>query len=190
MRNSPSGSGVYTDLDGAFISIDDETSARKYVVVPLEGFITALIPLPTVDPFATAGVQGSVLIANGLQTRRGKIGRTRAMYVVDTSTGTARRKPTKFQWCVYDPVTGDIAFVGKIVTLPWGPSFPVVPQLKRFANQPIDFGSVPWKAGGAYALVIEVGVKIDPGASGDAVFVIMNETVCEPLSPVPGPEGP
>ena len=193
MRTSPSGSGVYTDLQGAAFQASDLTIAGSYILVPEENFVGSLVLMPVIDPFDDPTVQQAMMIAHGAQTRRGKIGRTRAVYGVNSGGGvnTARRKPTTFQWVVYDLATKKFNLVGEVVTLPWGPILPgPVPPITDLANEPINFGSVKWASGGAFALVVTVGAKIDPGTAGDGNFLIMNEVVGEPLSPVPGPEGP
>ena len=193
MRTSPSGSGVYADLQGAAFQVSDDTNAGSYILLPLENLVGELVPILAIDPFDDPTVQGAILLAHGAQTRRGKIGRTRAVYGVSSNGGAnpARRKPTTLQWAVYDLATKKFNLIGEVVTLPWGPILPAPTlSLTDLANEPISFGSVKWASGGAFALVVTIGAKIDPGTSGNGTFLIMNETVCEPLSPVPGPEGP
>jgi len=191
MRNSPSGSGTFTDLRGAFFQFDDDDAPGKYIIFPEENFFSDTVgPLPPIDPLVGFPQQSTIAAANGIQTRRGKIGRARAIYGVDSSGGaTARRKPTTLQWAVYDGKTGDIALVGKKVTLPWAPLIAAPTSLTQLPNEALDFGSAPWGVGGGYALIVDLGVKIDPGVSGDLNVLLNFETVYEPLSPVPGPEG-
>jgi hypothetical protein len=193
MRNSPSGSGDFTDHKSTVFTFSSEDLPGKYIVVPEENLESSLIgPLPAINPLDSVEAQLATLQAYGVQTRRGKIGRARAVYGIDTSGGnTARRKPTMLQWVVYSLKTGKVTLAGKQVALPWEPTFPVPPTgLKQLANEPLDFGSVPWGTGGAYALLIEIGAIIDPGTPGAFNVAMGHETTYEPLSPVPGPEGP
>jgi hypothetical protein len=182
MQNSPSGSGLITDFIpiAAAFQINSGTAAGKYYVISgILGLVAGLIPVVPGAEF--------LAIPNGVQTRQGRLVRTRLL-----SSGTdlafGKRKPTILQWLVIDHVTGDINPAGDPVEIPWGPNNTTLVTLNDFVNTPINFGSVKWNAGDLYLLQVTVGTVIS-GAPGLMQLFLSSEAAYVALSPVAGPLG-
>jgi hypothetical protein len=182
MQNSPSGSGLITDFIGilAGVNITGGEAAGKYYVVPgIVGLLAGLVPI-------TPGSE-AVAIVGGVQTRQGRLVRTRFLNSgVDVTLG--KRKPTKLQWQILDHVAKVVVPAGKEVEIPWGPNIPTLTNIFDAQNEPVDFGSVKWNAGDLYLLQVTLGAVIS-GAPGGQLLLISGETAYVALPPVAGPLG-
>jgi hypothetical protein len=189
MREAPSGSGTITDEVNALVTIADNQNPGVYLAAFLANVESQLAPANTPAEQATAVAAG---IFNGVQTRAGRIGRCRILFGADPNgSPPGVRKDTILQWVIIDQTTGKFVAVGKEVVVPWQQFVDTTtPDITQFGNQGVDFGSVPWKAGQMYALMVTVGTVVS-GTPGNAVMTLTFERIYVPLAPVIGPsEGP
>lgn len=181
MRDSPSGSGLVTDLRTVGFEISDVAAPGDYFVIPFASIAAILIPVA--DP--QASLAGA---ANGVHTRRGRIGRARVLFGAAVGDGpTAARAPTLLQWTVTDEA-GVSADVGEVVSVPWSPIVPVFPppSLGGLQNEEVFFGSVVYPKAGFYALKVTIGAPV-VGAPGIGTLILTYEEILSPAAPLAGP---
>jgi len=186
MQNSPSGSGLITDYTGLLVFTQIEPGdlpGEYYVPGGVFGALTGPVPV--------APGSESAAIPNGVQTRQGKLGRTRLLTGVTGVTPGSKRNPTLLQWQIIEHGTGDIVPVGNEVSVPWAPDVTASLSFADLGNAPLDFGSVRWNAGDIYVLKMTVGTIASgaPGTEGTQIFALSGESVFVALPPVVGPLG-
>lgn len=189
MRETPSGSGTFTDFTNVIFSIvgDDSSAlaAGEYIAGFEANIFGALIPIT--DPLAIAVLAFESL---GLKTRRGRIGRVRVlMGADDTGIPLGTRAPTILQFVTLNTKTGVVLPVGATAEVPWGgfvdTSSLFSVDITQLLNLPLNFPSAKWERGDC------VGLKVTLGAitQGDPIgaMQLSIETLYEPLAPVIGP---
>lgn len=189
MREAPSGSGTITDEVNVVLAIPVDTLPGVYFVAFLANTQSQLVPANTPAEQAIAVGTG---VFYGVQTRAGRIGRARLLFGSDPNgPPSGVRKDTKLQWIVIDQATGQFTAPGKEVVVPWSQFVDTTnADITEFGNSAADFGSVPWKAGQLYSLMVTVGTVVS-GIPGDEVIIMSYERIYVPAAPVIGPsEGP
>lgn len=177
MRESPSGSGLVTDVRQLFLAIAGTDAAGPYFLAQLGGGISSLVPEVPGSEFS--------LISYGVQTRAGRLARARVLAVTNTTPNNAR-VPTIFQWFKLGG-DGSKALVGNAVAVPWAKSPNITtPSLKSFLNEQLDFGSVTWNAGDVIGLHMILG-GTDVGTPNGWSANIAYENVYAQRSPLAGP---
>ncbi len=174
MRESPSGSGLVTDVRQLFVEVGPTNLPGPYFVALTGGSVSALV----------AEVPGSEfsLISYGVQPRAGRIWRARVLAATNTTPNNART-PSIFQWFKLG-ADGSKGLLGSAVAVPWAKSPNL--SLKSFLNEQLDFGTVAWNAGDVVGLHVILG-GTDVGTPDTWTANIAYENVYAQRSPLAGP---
>jgi hypothetical protein len=179
MRESPSGSGLVTDVRQLFLAIADTDAPGPYFLAQLGGVggTSALVPEVPGSEFS--------LISYGVQPRAGRLWRARVLAVTNTTPNNAR-VPTIFQWFKLG-ADGSKGLLGNAVAVPWAKSPNITtPSLKSFLNEQLDFGTVTWNAGDVIGLHMVLG-GTDVGTPSGWSANVAYENVYAQRSPLAGP---
>lgn len=182
MRESPSGSGLVTDVRNIFLVVGPTNLPGNYFAALSFGAGAAEFVPESVPP---SGSELS-LISYGVQPRSGRIWRARLLSVTNTPKGN-RRVPTILQWFRLNK-DGGSELVGNAVAVPWEKSLAPAstPDLTALQNIALDFGRVVWNAGDVIGLHAVLG-NTDVGTPDGWTATISYENVYAQRSPLSGP---
>jgi hypothetical protein len=193
MRETPSGSGTFTDFTSVILPLAGQGDgptvlpAGDYFAAFEGNFFGALAPAPLSGTDLVAVLIGSL----GLKSRSGRIGRVRVLMGADGSgTPLGTREPTILQFVTINTKTGVFTPIGESASVPWGgfvdtSSFPASADVTKLLNVPLRFLGAKWERGDILTLKVTLGAITQGDPVGAMQLSI--ESAYEVLAPVIGP---